>query len=64
MIFCELMIVTATRSQKCNFKISMNGVRIQQTDNIAVYLQRKHDMTWLNDGAGNEAHAASTGLRL
>ena len=28
------MILTATRFQKCNFKISMNGVRIQQTDNI------------------------------
>jgi len=26
------MILTATRSQNCNFKISMNGVRIQQTD--------------------------------
>ena len=28
------MILTATRSQNCNFKISMNGVRIQQTDSI------------------------------
>ena len=28
------MILTTTRSQKCNFEISMNGVRIQQTDNI------------------------------
>ena len=26
------MILTATRSQNCNFEISMNGVRIQQTD--------------------------------
>ena len=26
------MILTATRYQNCNFKISMNGVRIQQTD--------------------------------
>jgi len=26
------MIITTTRSQNCNFKISMNGVRIQQTD--------------------------------
>ena len=30
------MILTATRSQNCNFKISMNGVRIQQTDSIKV----------------------------
>jgi len=28
------MILTATRSQNCNFEISMNGVRIQQTDSI------------------------------
>ena len=28
------MILTATRSQNCNFKISMNDVRIQQTDSI------------------------------
>jgi len=28
------MIVTATPSQNCNFEISMNGVRIQQTDSI------------------------------
>ena len=28
------MILTATRSQNCNFKIFMNGVRIQQTDSI------------------------------
>jgi len=28
------MILTATRSQNCNFKISMNGVRTQQTDSI------------------------------
>jgi len=28
------MISTATRSQNCNFEISMNGVRIQQTDSI------------------------------
>ena len=28
------MILTATCSQKCNFEISMNGVRIQQTDSI------------------------------
>jgi len=28
------MILTATRSQNCNFEISMNGVRIQQSDSI------------------------------
>jgi len=28
------MILTATRSQNCNFEISMKGVRIQQTDSI------------------------------
>jgi len=28
------MILTATRSQNCIFEISMNGVRIQQTDSI------------------------------
>ena len=28
------MILTATRSHNCNFEISMNGVRIQQTDSI------------------------------
>jgi len=28
------MILTATRSQYCNFEISMNDVRIQQTDSI------------------------------
>ena len=28
------IILTATRSQNCNFEISMNGVRIQQTDSI------------------------------
>jgi len=28
------MILTATRSQNCNFEISMNGVRIQQFDSI------------------------------
>jgi len=28
------MILTATRSQNCNFEISMNGVRIQQTGSI------------------------------
>ena len=28
------MILTETRSQNCNLKISMNGVRIQQTDSI------------------------------
>ena len=28
------MILTATRSQNCNFKISMNDVRIQQTESI------------------------------
>ena len=28
------MILTATRSQNCNFEISVNGVRIQQTDSI------------------------------
>jgi len=28
------MIITATRSQNCNFEISMNGMRIQQTDSI------------------------------
>ena len=28
------MILTATRSQNCNFEISMNGVRTQQTDSI------------------------------
>ena len=28
------MILTATRSQNCNFEISMNVVRIQQTDGI------------------------------
>ena len=28
------MILTATRSQNCNFKISMHGVRIQQTNSI------------------------------
>jgi len=28
------MILTVTRSQNCNFEISMNGVKIQQTDSI------------------------------
>jgi len=28
------MILTATHSQNCNFDISINGVRIQQTDSI------------------------------
>ena len=28
------MTLTATCSQNCNFEISMNGVRIQQTDSI------------------------------
>jgi len=28
------MISIATRSQNCIFKLSMNGVRIQQTDSI------------------------------
>jgi len=28
------MILTAKRSQNCNFDISMNSVRIQQTDSI------------------------------
>jgi len=28
------MILTVTRSQNCKFEISMNGVRIQQTDSI------------------------------
>jgi len=31
------MILTATRSQNCNFEISMNGVRIQQTDSIKYF---------------------------
>ena len=30
------MILTATRSQNCNFEISMNGVIIQQTDSINI----------------------------
>jgi len=30
------MTLTATRSQNCNFEISVNGVRIQQTDSILV----------------------------
>jgi len=29
--------LTATRSQNCNFEISMNGVRIQQTDSIKYF---------------------------
>jgi len=39
------MILTATRSQNCNFEISMNGVRIQQTDSIkylGVIINNKH----------------------
>ena len=30
------MILTATCSQNCNFEISVNGVRIQQTDSISI----------------------------
>jgi len=41
------MILTATRSQDCKFEISLNGVRIQQTDSIkylGVIIDNK--LTW------------------
>ena len=42
------MILTTTRSRNCNFEVSMNGVRIQQTDNIkylGVIIDNKH--SWI-----------------
>ena len=38
------MILTATHSQNCNFKIPTNGVRIQQTDSIGVIIDNK--LSW------------------
>ena len=32
------MIVTATHSQNCNFKIFMNGVRIQQVTVLSIFV--------------------------